>query len=86
MPAGRSLSLKLLQQLREQGAKLASGEAKKADGAGASAGTGAGAGRTFREVTLAEPIRCAEGWRVGGRRVFVPHACQAASARPPPLR
>ena len=67
-PAGRSLSLKLLQQLREQGAKLASGEAKAkgGDGAGASAGTGAGAGRTFREVTLAEPIRCALRGGVAG--------------------
>jgi len=47
---GRSLSLKLLQQLRAEGAKLASGEGR--DGAAAS-------GRTFREVQLQEPIRCA---------------------------
>lgn len=46
---GRSLSLKLIQQLREQGAKLTSG-----DGGGGAAG---GGGRTFREVTLNEPIR-----------------------------
>ena len=45
---GRSLSLKLLQQLRAEGAKLASGEGP----AGAAA-----SGRTFREVQLQEPIR-----------------------------
>jgi N-acetyltransferase 10 len=49
---GRSLSLKLIQQLREQGAKLASG-----GGSGAEAGGPGAAMRTFREVTLAEPIR-----------------------------
>ena len=49
--AGRSLSLKLIQQLREQGSKLASGQAP-GDGGGL-----AGAVRTFREVTLNEPIR-----------------------------
>ena len=46
---GRSLSLKLIQQLREQGAKVA------VDAKGAATG---GAGRTFREVVLNEPIRC----------------------------
>lgn len=46
---GRSLSLKLIQQLREQGAKLGSGDA------------GAGTARTFREVQLQEPIRCGAG-------------------------
>lgn len=51
---GRSLSLKLIQQLRQQGAKLASGEGKA--GGGADAGGTAGM-RTFREVILAEPIR-----------------------------
>lgn len=45
---GRSLSLKLIQQLREQGAKLSSGG--KGD---------QGPGRTFKEVTLNEPIRYA---------------------------
>lgn len=49
---GRSLSLKLLQQLREEGAKLSS--------AGSGDGTGAGdGGRTFREIVLQEPIRWA---------------------------
>ncbi|KAG1681159.1 hypothetical protein FOA52_015602 [Chlamydomonas sp. UWO 241] len=50
---GRSLSLKLIQQLREQGAKLASGDGKD--------GVVGGTGRTFREVTLNEPIRYAPG-------------------------
>ena len=48
---GRSLSLKLLQQLREEGSKLSSGSG---DGANA-----AGGGRTFREIVLQEPIRWA---------------------------
>lgn len=47
---GRSLSLKLIQQLRSEGAKLSSGQ----DGQGI-----AGMGRTFREVQLQEPIRSA---------------------------
>jgi N-acetyltransferase 10 len=62
---GRSLSLKLIQQLREQ----ASGAAAAAGGgpgggstsskalAAAGAGSGGAVGRTFREVTLEEPIR-----------------------------
>lgn len=50
---GRSLSLKLLQQLRSEGAKLSSGEGKRGDD-----GVIAAAGRTFREVQLQEPIRC----------------------------
>lgn len=54
---GRSLSLKLIQQLREQGAKLASGQGAQ----GGKEGVGAGV-RTFREVTLTEPIRWAAGW------------------------
>eukprot|EP00877_Chromochloris_zofingiensis_P001222 jgi/Chrzof1/110/Cz01g03250.t1 len=51
---GRSLSLKLIQQLREQGAKLSSA-------GGNDGGAGQGGGRTFREVTLSEPIRYAPG-------------------------
>ena len=47
---GRSLSLKLLQRLRDEGAKLSSQPGN---------GSGAGAARTFREVALSEPIRCA---------------------------
>jgi N-acetyltransferase 10 len=53
---GRSLSLKLIQQLREQGAKVAASAPS-----GAGSGPGTGAGRTFREVTLTEPIRYAAG-------------------------
>ena len=47
---GRSLSLKLIQQLRSEGVKLSSGQ----DGQGSDS-----LGRTFREVQLQEPIRCA---------------------------
>ena len=53
---GRSLSLKLLQQLRAEGAVLSSSDAKRG---GAAEGGGAG-GRTFREVQLQEPIRYAQ--------------------------
>ncbi|KAJ7545348.1 hypothetical protein O6H91_09G116300 [Diphasiastrum complanatum] len=45
---GRSLSLKLIQQLREQGQKLSTEH-------------GVGSGRSFREVELMEPIRYAFG-------------------------
>ncbi|KIY97539.1 putative N-acetyltransferase 10 [Monoraphidium neglectum] len=57
---GRSLSLKLIQQLREQAAKPG---AAGGGGGGSSSGGGGGAGlgRTFREVTLSEPIRYAPG-------------------------
>ena len=49
---GRSLSIKLISQLRDEGAKLSSGK----KGADASGGGGSLA-RTFREVQLQEPIR-----------------------------
>ncbi|KAG0616549.1 hypothetical protein M758_5G124300 [Ceratodon purpureus] len=49
---GRSLSLKLIQQLREQGNKLSTNSSS--DG-------GAVSGRTFRELELAEPIRYKAG-------------------------
>jgi N-acetyltransferase 10 len=49
---GRSLSLKLIQQLREQGNKLLSNGS--VDG-------GPVSGRVFKEVELAEPIRYAAG-------------------------
>lgn len=49
---GRSLSLKLLQQLRVEGAKLSNREGARDEQGGASA-----TGRTFREVQLQEPIR-----------------------------
>ncbi|KAK9785019.1 hypothetical protein WJX73_005784 [Symbiochloris irregularis] len=56
---GRSLSLKLLQQLRSEGAKtgMANGASAASEGAGVS-------GRTFKEVQLQEPIRYAAGDRV----------------------
>ena len=69
---GRSLSLKLIQQLRQQGAKMSSQEVAAAAAAGPGAG-GDGAqpasvvtasGRTFKEVVLGEPIRYAAGDRV----------------------
>ena len=79
---GRSLSLKLLQQLRAQGAKLGGGGAGKGKGSGkgdkdaaaaAAAANGAGSdgtgdigGRAFREIVLAEPIRYAAGDAVEG--------------------
>ncbi|KAG6541499.1 hypothetical protein Mapa_017096 [Marchantia paleacea] len=50
---GRSLSLKLIQQLREQGQKLTS-QAASDDG-------GTTSGRVFKEVELAEPIRYVAG-------------------------
>ncbi|GFR40676.1 hypothetical protein Agub_g1265, partial [Astrephomene gubernaculifera] len=71
---GRSLSLKLIQQLREQGAKIGgggppgaaagggSGEGKEgAGGSGSGSGSGGAVGRSFREVHLGEPIRYAPG-------------------------
>lgn len=51
---GRSLSLKLIQQLRAQGAKLESSHGKTGDDSGSG-------GRTFREIILKEPIRYAPG-------------------------
>ena len=53
---GRSLSLKLLQQLRVQSASGIGGSNSSSGGAlpGAAGGS---LGRSFREVTLAEPIR-----------------------------
>ena len=69
---GRSLSLKLIQQLRQQGAKLSSQEVAAAAAAGAGPGGDAAqlasvataSGRTFKEVVLGEPIRYAAGDRV----------------------
>jgi N-acetyltransferase 10 len=57
---GRSLSLKLIQQLREQGARTgaaAAGALSAADGAPAESASASG--RLFKEVLLQEPIRCA---------------------------
>ena len=63
---GRSLSLKLIQQLRTQGAQLASGKGGTSGGDGAivaSAGgdSSSGQARTFREILLQEPIRYSTG-------------------------
>lgn len=62
---GRSLSLKLIQQLREQasgaGAAAAKGGSSSSKGLAAATGSGGAVGRTFREVTLEEPIRCDKG-------------------------
>uniref|UniRef100_A0A1D2A005 RNA cytidine acetyltransferase n=2 Tax=Auxenochlorella protothecoides TaxID=3075 RepID=A0A1D2A005_AUXPR len=49
---GRSLSLKLIHQLRQQGAKVEGKAPSAEDGSG---------GRTFREVILRDPIRYASG-------------------------
>ena len=69
---GRSLSLKLIQQLREQGARISSsaGASGLAGAAAGSAADGApveaagACGRLFKEVLLSEPIRYAAGDKV----------------------
>ncbi|KAJ2892993.1 hypothetical protein MKZ38_009142 [Zalerion maritima] len=64
---GRSLSLKLIKQLREQAYSAVSNgdESEVADRSTGRAAkyqeTGAKAGRTLREITLSEPIRYAQG-------------------------
>ncbi|KAF2151262.1 nucleolar ATPase Kre33 [Myriangium duriaei CBS 260.36] len=62
---GRSLSLKLIQQLREQsrgGAKPNNGEiADRSTGKSSRTETISGGGRSLREIKLSEPIRYAEG-------------------------
>ena len=63
---GRSLSLKLIQQLREQGARVPAASAAAAAGAGVAAAAaapagGGSAGRVLREIVLQEPIRYAQG-------------------------
>lgn len=59
---GRSLSLKLISQLREQSVQNGGGNGmnRAKDAAATTAGGGAG-GRAFRELTLREPIRYAAG-------------------------
>ncbi len=67
---GRSLSLKLIQQLREQGARTgaaAAGALSAADGAPAESASASG--RLFKEVLLQEPIRCACAFAVLRRRI-----------------
>ncbi|WPH02683.1 RNA cytidine acetyltransferase [Acrodontium crateriforme] len=64
---GRSLSLKLIQQLREQsrGAKKLNGDEQVADRASGTKSTDGSSGlmssRSLREITLSEPIRYASG-------------------------
>ncbi|KAL2444786.1 RNA cytidine acetyltransferase [Exophiala dermatitidis] len=64
---GRSLSLKLIQQLREQlrgGAKSTGGDLEVADkttGKAVKDGQSYSGGRSLREITLSEPIRYAPG-------------------------
>ena len=64
---GRSLSLKLIQQLREQsrgGGKISKAEEVTDRSTGKSSRDGAqisGGGRSLREITLSEPIRYAQG-------------------------
>ena len=65
---GRSLSLKLIQQLREQSRGLKSNGHEEGDVADRSSGKasktgelGYTGGRTLREITLSEPIRYAQG-------------------------
>jgi len=64
---GRSLSLKLIQQLREQGARVGGRDAAPAavltvaEAEGVQPSAGAVGGRTFKEVLLMEPIRYAAG-------------------------
>lgn len=57
---GRSLSLKLIQQLREQSRGGMKSTEEAVDKSGASEGT-IRSSRTLREITLSEPIRYAQG-------------------------
>lgn len=79
---GRSLSLKLIQQLRSQGAQLTSGKSGAADEATAAAAGGTPA-RTFREILLQEPIRYASGDPV--ERWLNDLLCLDAAEHTPPL-
>jgi len=63
---GRSLSLKLIQQLREQShgsskSAPSNGSADAVDRSGKAIKEGSSLGRSLREITLAEPIRYAPG-------------------------
>jgi len=89
---GRSLSLKLLSQLRAAGAKLGSGGGSaNGGGAGATGGDGTPSSssllpRTFREITLSTPIRYAPGDAIESWL----HSCLCldapGSVPPPPKR
>lgn len=78
---GRSLSLKLIQQLRTQGAQLTSSGVKGGED-GLAAGS-SGAARTFREIILQEPIRYSLGDPV--ERWLNDLLCLDAAEHTPPL-
>jgi len=85
---GRSLSLKLLSQLRAAGAKLGSGGASANGGGGDGTTTSSSSllPRTFREITLTTPIRYAPGDAIESWL----HSCLCldapGSVPPPPKR
>ncbi|KAL8679160.1 MAG: hypothetical protein Q9186_004551 [Xanthomendoza sp. 1 TL-2023] len=58
---GRSLSLKLIQQLRDQSRSVAKVNGKKDDEPATNGDVTYTGGRTLREITLSEPIRYAQG-------------------------
>ncbi|KAL8732629.1 MAG: hypothetical protein Q9166_002604 [cf. Caloplaca sp. 2 TL-2023] len=58
---GRSLSLKLIQQLRDQSRSVAKVNGKKDDETTTNGDVAYAGGRKLREITLSEPIRYAQG-------------------------
>ncbi|KAL8643498.1 MAG: hypothetical protein Q9226_008331, partial [Calogaya cf. arnoldii] len=58
---GRSLSLKLIQQLRDQSRSVSKVNGKHDSEAATNGGVSITGGRTLREITLSEPIRYAQG-------------------------
>ncbi|KAI4238194.1 MAG: hypothetical protein LQ352_007892 [Teloschistes flavicans] len=58
---GRSLSLKLIQQLRDQSRSIAKVNGKEDGEASTNGDVSYTGGRTLREITLSEPIRYAQG-------------------------
>ncbi|KAI4101288.1 MAG: hypothetical protein L6R37_005031 [Teloschistes peruensis] len=58
---GRSLSLKLIQQLRDQSRSVANVNGKRDGEASTNGHVSYTSGRTLREITLSEPIRYAQG-------------------------
>ncbi|KAL8852878.1 MAG: hypothetical protein Q9221_002254 [Calogaya cf. arnoldii] len=58
---GRSLSLKLIQQLRDQSRSVAKVNGKNDSERATNGGVAITGGRTLREITLSEPIRYAQG-------------------------
>jgi N-acetyltransferase 10 len=80
---GRSLSLKLIQQLRTQGAQLTSSGAGSSKGAEEGGAGSSGAARTFREIILQEPIRYSLGDPI--ERWLNDLLCLDAAEHTPPL-